>query len=382
MPACRCCRNCVRRGGSCGCWTVPSNRWKRCRRFAGDSGPPWRFHLHVAADENRKHWRLEGQLISEGEEAAVPLKTPPLLFTGALVLIENRLADGKGGFPRLDRGTSSTSVDHRPLSRPLGTAQAALAIAFSAPDEPAGDLWRERSRQVLPQGRLIVQPPDSFDSNRLRGDVEFQYGGERSAAATAGRARSTSIAGESSSGIATKSGNCGTSLPLGVLAAATRTRMSTTCGSRSRVLRAWWKHWSGRAGRSRPKAAGSANRANRGSASTSGVDWFDLEGTWEFDGCRQAAECSPRFAAARRTFKSGDGSRGLLPQEWLRTPAALAEHGRGGGRLRSFSPFASLVLDVLLAVQKEVSVDRAVRPRPQQTSILQGISPTRRTRPG
>jgi hypothetical protein len=88
-------------------------------------------------------------------------------------------------------------------------------------------------------------------------------------------------------------------------------------------------------------------------------DWFDLGGTFEFDG--QTATLPAILQAARtrtRTVELGDGSVGMLPEEWLGrfdVPSAL---GRlEGDRLR-FCNAQGLVLDALLAANGTAQVDR------------------------
>ncbi len=90
----------------------------------------------------------------------------------------------------------------------------------------------------------------------------------------------------------------------------------------------------------------------------SGRDWFDLEGTFDFDG--QPSTLPAILEAARhgaRTVALGDGSVGVLPEDWLARldlPAAL---GRLEGEALRFSNVQGLLLDALLAANGTVTAD-------------------------
>ena len=91
---------------------------------------------------------------------------------------------------------------------------------------------------------------------------------------------------------------------------------------------------------------------------TSGVDWFDLHGEIDFDGV--SATLPELLRALRRgdtMVRLGDGSFGMLPEEWLKKYAPLAEMGAVEGDRLRFRRAQAGLLDALLASQPEVSVD-------------------------
>ena len=94
----------------------------------------------------------------------------------------------------------------------------------------------------------------------------------------------------------------------------------------------------------------------------SGVDWFDLDGEVDFGGVTATL---PELLRALRRGETmvllGDGSFGMLPEEWLKKYAPLAEMGTVEGDHLRFQRAQAGVLDALLASQPEVSVDDAVR---------------------
>lgn len=90
----------------------------------------------------------------------------------------------------------------------------------------------------------------------------------------------------------------------------------------------------------------------------SGVDWFDLGGTVEFDG--QEASLPAILAALRRgedMVRLGDGTFGMLPEAWLRRNRALLAMGRLEDGAVRFTRQQASVLDALLAEQGEADVD-------------------------
>jgi hypothetical protein len=92
---------------------------------------------------------------------------------------------------------------------------------------------------------------------------------------------------------------------------------------------------------------------------TSGVDWFDLHARIDFDGV--TATLPELLRALRRGEKMivlGDGTFGVLPEEWLKRYGLLAEVGVAEGERLRFRPAQVGLLDALLAAEPEVSIDR------------------------
>ncbi|HEX7236353.1 MAG TPA: DEAD/DEAH box helicase, partial [Gammaproteobacteria bacterium] len=90
----------------------------------------------------------------------------------------------------------------------------------------------------------------------------------------------------------------------------------------------------------------------------SGIDWFELHGTVEFDG--EVAHLPALLEALRRgetTVRLGDGTFGLLPQEWLKRYGLFAEIGSVQEDHVRFARNQIGVLDALLAAQPEIRCD-------------------------
>src|SRR5262249_20710458 len=108
----------------------------------------------------------------------------------------------------------------------------------------------------------------------------------------------------------------------------------------------------------------------------SGIDWFELDGRVDFDD--QQASLPALLAALDRgeSFVTlGDGSVGVLPEEWLRRHAALARLGAAAGETIRFTTAQASMLDALLAAQPEASWDETFARVRSQLASFDGVHP-------
>jgi len=111
---------------------------------------------------------------------------------------------------------------------------------------------------------------------------------------------------------------------------------------------------------------------------SSGVDWFDLEGEASFE--EGASLALPELLAAvrrgQRSVRLDDGSRGLLPTEWLERYGSLARLAEGrsedGVRFRANQAF---LLDALLQATPEVDVDAGFERARERLSSFEKVEP-------
>jgi len=90
----------------------------------------------------------------------------------------------------------------------------------------------------------------------------------------------------------------------------------------------------------------------------SGIDWFDLEAHFDFEGGRAEMPAILEALAQHTNFVRLDGGGfGVLPEEWLARWGALLSSGKQvGGKLR-FARGRAFLLDALLAQRADVDVD-------------------------
>jgi superfamily II DNA or RNA helicase len=91
----------------------------------------------------------------------------------------------------------------------------------------------------------------------------------------------------------------------------------------------------------------------------SGVDWFELHGSVDFGDGLEAK--LPALLSALQRGESmialGDGSFGLMPEEWLQKFGLLTSLGVASGDHLRFKPTQAGILDALLAAQPETTCD-------------------------
>ncbi len=106
----------------------------------------------------------------------------------------------------------------------------------------------------------------------------------------------------------------------------------------------------------------------------SGINWFDLHGTFEFDGIKAAL---PAVLAALRRGENvvalGDGTFGLLPEEWLQKYALLAGLGKTEGDKLRFKNTQIGLLDALLTSQPDIRFDKAFAQKRAELQDFEGI---------
>jgi len=109
---------------------------------------------------------------------------------------------------------------------------------------------------------------------------------------------------------------------------------------------------------------------------TSGIDWFELSGTVEFGDT--IAHLPALLMALRRgdsAVRLGDGTYGLLPEDWLKKYAPLAGLGTAAGDRLRFTRAQVGLLDALLAAQPDSDVDAMFAQAREALRRFTGIAP-------
>ncbi|MFI4860068.1 MAG: SNF2-related protein [Phycisphaerales bacterium JB063] len=114
---------------------------------------------------------------------------------------------------------------------------------------------------------------------------------------------------------------------------------------------------------------------------TSGIDWFELRGNVKFtgeDGSEHEVALPDILAAARagrHMVTLGDGSQGLLPQQWLEEHGLLTAMGQLNGDHLRFRSSQAAMLDALLGERDLVSIDETFQRVRNQIRSFEGVQP-------
>ena len=350
----------------------PTLRW--------DDGPPWQFWIDARpADTAAKRWTWRGSLRRGGGDARMDLAEPLILQPGLVILGVGRAArfDDAGVFLWMARlrhekemSLAETQQDTM-LGRILGEARV-------APGDLVEGLQLE-DVDLTPTPCLIVRTPrQAWGSDNLVGELEFHYDGAVVPAFPGGRvAVQTSTRRAIRRDVAAEKRAKERLEELGFIEAKDyRIEPGTLEVSPKRVPQATrelvQEGW-------RVEAEGILIRSASEFklAVTSGIDWFELGGQVDFGG--QNVPLPELLAAARRgdtMVALGDGSMGMLPEDWLRKYGLLAELGSTaeGGGLR-FGKAQAGLLDALLAAQPGSRADASFEKVRKQLRGFEGVEP-------
>ena len=350
--------------------------------LAWDDGPPWRFRVDIQADEKQRCWVLRGQLYRQPGGETLPIETLPIeaprtIFRQGLVLLDDRIALMEPGGPawmiEALRKTPRVEVPYKDrweLLRRLWQLPAELEM--NVPDN-----LRTEEVAVPPQGRLTIDKPERYDPYRLPGRIEFLYDGKAVSAQETVRG----IVDEEKGRILVRDQQRERELAASLAPRGIRPMEGWQAQKYSiwvstqqfpgaveaLVAEGWIVEAQGyfvrRAGTWRMNV-------------TSGVDWFDLAGTLDFDGMEvHLPQILEALRQGQNYVRLKDGSRGLLPQEWLKRFAAMADLGEAEGEAIRFRSSQALLLDALLAAQEQVIVDAPFARLRENLRSFNGVGP-------
>jgi len=335
-----------------------------------DEGEPWKLWLEVRQDE-RDQWNILGSL-RRGEER-MSLSEPALLLEYGLMAAHGRVA-------RLDHGGAFAWITQlRNLKRipfPDRERERVLDMILKSPVLPPMELdeaLKFEERQASPRmGLRLMQKRPQWGTEYYLAHLLVDYGRGWNDSKSEDRglwmpeervyyrrnAEAERAARENLAALGLK--------PEG------ESQMEWRFSPKSlpRVVRelihaGWHVEAEGKAFR-KP----GATRVNV----TSGIDWFELHGEVDFGDI--TASLPELLAASRRgdgMVALGDGTFGLLPEDWMQRFAPLAGLGsREEDHLRFRRNQAGL-LDALLAAQPQVQVDEMFQRVREQMRSFDGI---------
>jgi len=352
------------------------------KTLAWDDGPPWTAKLRIARNNDQQAWELTANLV-RGEQVE-DLGRPRTILKNGLAIFGDHIAR----FDPADSFRWIVMLRKGPLVVPVKQEQDFVESLAKLPALPEIELpeelrWEEVQLEPLP--RLVVARAKQAWLTDLECRLSFQYGDKTVAfgdgeAAWYDRMARTLVRRNQAAEIAARDR---------LLAAGAKAARYTNyeVEPQFRVSPGKLPHLAAQlAGAGWTVAADGRRIRLAGAVSinvSSGVDWFDLEGTCDFGGV--TASLPELLAALRRGEEYvtlDDGSRGLLPREWLARYAPLAELGQAADDRLRFRPSQAAMLDALLAAQDHASVqvDKAFTRLRDQLRSFDGIRPRKEPR--
>lgn len=349
--------------------------WESAQLLEWDSGAPWSFKIRVERDTAAAAYIVRGVIERDGCEK--PLAEPVLLVPG-LAFFNDRVArfDARRAYPwvRMLRGNGNH------LTIPASQRTSLIGEIVQFPTLPPIDLPEEiriETHTLAKPPELKVRPLEYASwhggPRKLRGDVVFDYGGIKVPETHAGLgihdarhdrwfrrdldAESAALAKLAEVGFRrTKSWeNQYWELAPSRLPAAVRTL----------VAEGWRVDAEGKLYR----RAGSFTLSV-----TSGIDWFELGGRADFEGQPvEAPQLLKAIARGEHSVRLGDGSYGLLPEDWLKRYRFVAAFGKSEGKGLRFERRQAGLLDALLASEPEVTFDEGFVRIRQEMADFAGV---------
>ena len=343
-----------------------------------DDGPPWEFHLEVTKPTNAQYL-VRGSL-RRGEEHR-DLAEPVMLVAGGWVFWPDRVA-------RLNDGKAFQWINmlrrERELQVPIEQGAELIAQICRFERFPHLDLPEDlRFEQVsgAPRPRLTLKKPEESSSDgKVCAELSFDYAGSVFPANPPMRA--VFLAEQRRMILRDQKAERDAAMRLHQLGFRSSTYRAASIPELDArklpaVVRALIaENWHVEAEGKFYRAAGNFSISVR-----SGIDWFELHGSVDFDG---ATASFPALLAALKKgediVRLDDGSFGLLPEEWLKKFGLLVGAGAvHEDHLRFTAPQAS-VLDALLSAQPHATCDATftrVRTELQRFDAIKPAKPPR-----
>ncbi len=339
-----------------------------------DPGDPWQFWARIRRNE-RDLWELRGEL--RRDSGKLSLTAPKLLLSAGLLLSGNTLArlDDPAAIVWIRQLAEAKAITFTDKDR-----DAVLEALLKGPVVPNLDLDQELSfekRDGTPRFGLRLRESarsgerDNFEATPL---ADYGHGFSPLHPATSPglwiAERRTYIHRDHPAEAAAieRLRELGVRLPADMHVPGRLAGKAMPKAVRELVAAGWHVEAQGR----------SFRRAGTTKLSvSSGIDWFELHGGVDFEG--QVASLPDLLAAIRKgdgMVRLGDGSFGMLPEDFLERFAPLAGLGQpSDGHLR-FRTNQAALLDALLAAEPDVRVDDLFARTRERLRSFSGIAPS------
>ena len=347
------------------------------RPVSADEGPPWQLRLRLeAAPDGRQ--RLDG-LLTRGDDT-MDVREPQLVLDSGHLIARGLLSrlDHAGAFAwlaELRRVGEPPSFPDAVIPRFVETLAQSRVDPAILPEPLRFDVVEGRPRPHVSVERARTAPRPGGE-HELTARVAFEY----DATIVPNDGRPTAYDPDRRRMISRDRGAEQLAIQRLQELGFRRAYAPQTAGSEFTVTIVQF----GRAVRTlvaegwRVEAEGSAFRtANAMRVQVrSGIDWFELHGELDF-GDGGTAPLTSLLAALRRgegTILLDDGTRGMVPEEWLRRYVRIAGFGEVQDDHVRYRPSQTALLDALLEAQPDVDVDERFARAREAMTAFRGVS--------
>jgi superfamily II DNA or RNA helicase len=339
-----------------------------------DEAEPWEFWAEIRRGKASNQYVMTGSL-RRGDER-VEIAEPDLLMAGGLVFDRGRVSqlNDFGAFPLIGELRKTVA-----LYTPSDQAGELIGALLALPSLPRLDLPEElrfEEVQIKPRPCLKIKKPESrgWGVTNLRGELSFDYDGEMIAHNEKGRGIFRAEQGryilrdsqaEEAAAARLKQAGFRRTYQYGVgeVRELNPSKLPRAVGSL--VAEGWQVEAEGKLYRQPGEIRIEVS---------SGIDWFELHGSVEFGDAQ--AKLPALLAALKRgenVVQLGDGTFGLLPEEWLKKYGTLAGLGTDQGDHLRFARSQVGLLDALLASLPEADFDKEFARARDRLKKFEGI---------
>jgi superfamily II DNA or RNA helicase len=340
------------------------------------SDQPWTLTLQVTRDASADHYNVQGTFDRDTEKR--PLTAPIFLTTDGLVFWGDTIE------PFDDRGAYNWLVylrQHKTLRIPTAEGLEFAREIYTRGSLPALDLPQDlRMEEVRPPLKRVLKikapKPNSFET-RLIGQLTFEYEGHEVSGKTTQRTivqpeRRRVIHRDADAESQAQARLHQLGFRMGYFYDTRQEELTLAPSKLAKTVSTLVKEgWHVQADGKLYRQPGEIRIEV-----SSGIDWFELHGGATFG---DQVATLPQLLAALRKGESmvqlGDGTMGMLPEEWLKKYAPLAGMGKEEGDHLNFTKSQAGLLDALLAAQPQATCDALFEKTRQMLRNFDGIEP-------
>lgn len=325
-----------------------------------DDGPEWQVTMHLAFENELDAWTLHGNLSREGHDGKIDVREAAMIVSGGFVLRGRTLArlEDFGAYEWIKLLTGDDRI-----KVPDGEESDFVDKLLDMPSMPQLELpesLKLEEYHPVPSAILTVNPPRGrWRHEKLRAEVTFDYEGTM----VRGSSRRFVIVQREHGRCLVRNRHAEHEFWKQLDGRGFRKLLDRRRGTHDveidvkdlgpAVRELIEQHWQVQAEGKAVRQAGQVKfRVN------SAIDWFELHADVDFNGMTLALpELLAALSRGETTVRLGDGSLGILPEEWLEQYGLLAGLGTPDEDALRFAATQAGLLDALLSGEQLVEYD-------------------------